>query len=56
MVSAMINGVSQKLDYILQDKDRVSIMIDQFSSGPRREWADAALTAGAKSRILTRTM
>lgn len=51
MVGAIINGSPKAIDYILQNKDRVKILTDPLSFGPREEWQDKAHTMRAKRYI-----
>ena len=51
MVGAMINDNPVAVDYILQNKDRVKILTDPLSFGPREEWQDKAHTTRAKRLI-----
>ena len=51
MVGANVNDEYVPVDYQLQNKDRVRIITDSLSYGPRPEWIDKAQTTYAKSRI-----
>jgi len=51
MVGAFINDEYVAIDYILQNKDRVRIVTDDLSYGPREEWIDKAHTSLAKRKI-----
>ena len=51
MVGAKVNGEHVQIDYVLKNKDRVSIITDPLSSGPRGEWIDKAITSNAKRKI-----
>ena len=51
MVGAYVNDEWVPLDYILQSKDRVRIVTDILSFGPREEWLLKAHTSYAKKRI-----
>ena len=51
MVGAYVNDELVPLDYILQSKDRVRIVTDILSFGPREEWLLKAHTSYAKKRI-----
>ena len=51
MVAAFINDEYVPLDYTLKNKDRVKIVCDDLSFGPREEWFDKAITSLAKSKI-----
>ena len=37
--------------YVLHNKDRVRIVTNELSYGPREEWLDIAKTSLAKSKI-----
>ena len=51
MVGAKVNGDYVPVDYVLKNKDRVSIITDPLSYGPREEWIDKAITSNAKKKI-----
>ena len=51
MVAAIINDEYVSIDYILQNKDRVKIITDELSFGPRENWENIAQTSYAKKRI-----
>ena len=51
MVECTVNDKPVPLDYILKNKDRVKIIADKLSCGPRKEWLDKAQTSYAKKRI-----
>ena len=51
MVSAVVNDRVVEPDYILQNKDRVKIVTDIMSYGPREEWIDKVQTTKAKRKI-----
>ena len=51
MVGAFVNDEYVPLDYVLQNKDRVRIVTNELSYGPREEWLDIAKTSLAKSKI-----
>ena len=51
MVYAEVNDKQVSADYILQNKDRVRIITDDLSYGPRKEWEDIAVTSYAKKKI-----
>ncbi len=51
MVECMVNDKPVPLDYILKNKDRVKIIADKLSCGPRKEWLEKAQTSYAKKRI-----
>ena len=51
MVGAFVNDEYVQVDYILQNKDRVRIITDALSYGPREDWIDKAHTSLAKRKI-----
>lgn len=51
MVGAIINDNPEAIDYILQNKDRVKILTDPLSFGPREERQEKAHTIRAKRFI-----
>lgn len=51
MVGAIVNEESKSVDYVLRNNDRVRIICDELSYGPREEWIDKAVTTKAKVRI-----
>ena len=51
MVCAFVNDECVPVDYVLKNKDRVRIVTDILSYGPRKEWADIAKTSYARKRI-----
>ena len=51
MVSAIVNDKMVDPDYILNNKDRVRIITDIMSYGPREEWIDVVQTTIAKRKI-----
>lgn len=51
MVGAIVNDNPAAIDYTLQNKDRVRILTDPLSFGPRKEWQDKAHTVRAKRLI-----
>lgn len=51
MVGAKVNDETVPLNYVLKNKDRVFIITDDLSFGPREEWIDIAHTSYAKSKI-----
>lgn len=52
MVGAIVNDEHVPVDYVLKNKDRVRIITDDLSFGPRENWIDKAHTAYAKRRIM----
>ena len=51
MVGAFVNDEYVAIDYVLQNKDRVRIVTDDLSYGPREDWIDKAHTSLAKRKI-----
>ena len=51
MVGAFVNDEYAPIDYVLQNKDRVRIVTDDLSYGPREDWIDKAHTSLAKRKI-----
>ena len=51
MVGAFVNDEYVLVDYILQNKDRVRIVTDTLSFGPRDNWEEKAHTSYARKKI-----
>lgn len=51
MVSATVNDEYVSVDYELKNKDRVRIVTDSLSFGPRENWLEITHTARAKQKI-----
>lgn len=51
MVGAVVNEEHVPIDYVLKNKDRVKVITDNLSFGPREDWIDKAHTSYAKSKI-----
>lgn len=51
MVATKVNDEYVDVDYKLQNNDRVMIITDDLSFGPRKEWIDKAVTTRAKRKI-----
>ena len=51
MVGVFVNDEYVPVDYILKNKDRVRIVTDDLSFGPREDWIDKAHTSFAKRKI-----
>ena len=51
MVAAFVNDSYVPIDYKLQNKDRVKIITDKLSYGPREDWIEKAHTTLAKRKI-----
>ena len=51
MVGVFVNDEYVPVDYVLQNKDRVRIVTDELSFGPREDWIDKAKTSLARKKI-----
>ena len=51
IVGAIVNDEEVKVDHTLKNKDRVRIITDTLSLGPREEWLDIVKTTRAKRKI-----
>ena len=51
MVGVYVNDNYVPLNYQLKNKDRVRVVTDDFSFGPRDDWMDMAVTTNAKKKI-----
>lgn len=51
MVGVFVNDEFVPIDYVLHNKDRVRIVTDELSYGPRIDWIDKAQTSLAKRKI-----
>ena len=51
MIGAYVNEECVPVDTLLQNKDRVRILTDNLSFGPREDWADRARTSYARKKI-----
>ncbi len=51
MVGAFVNDEYVPVDYMLRNKDRVKIITDDLSFGPRNDWEEKAQTTYAKRKI-----
>ena len=51
MVASYVNDEMVPVSYKLRNKDRVRIVTDELSYGPREEWLDIAQTTHAKRKI-----
>lgn len=51
MVSAIVNDKAVSPDYILHNNDRVRIVTDELSYGPKDEWLDIVQTTRARRKI-----
>ena len=52
MVGVFVNDEYVPIDYVLKNKDRVRIVADDLSYGPREDWIEKAQTSHAKRKIL----
>ena len=51
MVGAYVNDEIRPVDYVLKNKDRVRIVTDNLSYGPKADWINIAQTSLAKKKI-----
>ena len=51
MIGVFVNDEYVPIDYVLQNKDRVRIVTDDLSYGPRIDWIDKVQTSLAKKKI-----
>lgn len=51
MVGVFVNDEFVPIDYVLKNKDRVRVVTDELSYGPREDWIDKAQTSLAKRKI-----
>ena len=51
MVGVFVNDEFVPIDYVLKNKDRVRIVTDDLSFGPREDWIDKAQTSLTKRKI-----
>ena len=51
MVSAFVNNQKVDFDYVLNNRDRVNILVDENVFSPNEEWVDIAQTSYAKKLI-----
>ena len=52
MIGAYVNDENVPVDYRLISKDRVRIITDELSDGPKEDWIEKAKTSLAKQKIL----
>ena len=50
MVGAFVNDEYVQIDYSLKNKDRVRIVTDNLSFGPREDWLEKAQTSHARKK------
>ena len=51
LVGAIVNEEHVPVDYVLHNKDRVKVLTDTLSFGPREDWLDKTQTTTAKRMI-----
>lgn len=51
MIGALVNNELVPLNYVLKNKDRVRILTDELSFGPKDEWLEFAKTSNARRKI-----
>ena len=51
MVGVFVNDEYVPIDYVLKNKDRVRIVTDYLSYGPREDWIEKAQTSHARRKI-----
>ena len=51
IVKALVNDEEVPVNYILKNKDRVRVITDSLSLGPKEEWLDVVKTTKAKRKI-----
>ena len=51
LVGAYVNDEIRQVDYVLKNKDRVRIVTNNLSYGPKADWINIAQTSLAKKKI-----
>ena len=51
LVAAKVNDEYENLEYILKNNDRIKLITDDLSFGPRKDWLEKAHTGYAKQKI-----
>lgn len=51
MIGAKVNGKLTSIDYVIQNGDRIEILVSDKSKGPVKEWLSLAKSAQARSKI-----
>lgn len=51
MVGARVNGSIVKLDYEIQNGDRIDIITSQNSRGPSRDWLNLVKSSQARIKL-----